>query len=95
MKERWEARANKNNRIEWTVSKDDRTKKAVFYVISPEYHAHPWTACAAMITPDEKLISTYAFMMDAEQADAQLKALKMARDWITGKRLAGRKIVLQ
>lgn len=94
MKERWEARASKSNRIEWTVTREKETKtaKAVFYILEPLYHAHPWTACSAMNTPDVKEISTYAYRLEPEHVEAQMKALKMARDWLTGKRLAGKKI---
>ena len=94
MKERWQARTTKSHRIEWTVTRDKETKtaKAVFYVLHPEYHAHPWTACSAMITPDVKEISTYAYRMEPLHAEVQMRALKMASDWLTGKRLAGKKI---
>lgn len=94
MKERWEERPNKSHRIEWTITRDKETKtsKAVFYILEPEYHSHPWTACAAVITPEGKEISTYACRMEPEHIEAQMKALKMAADWLRGKRLAGKKI---
>ena len=94
MKERWQARANKSHRIEWTITREKETKtaKAVFYVLEPLYHAHPWTACAAMITPDGKEISTYAYRLEPAHVEVQTKALKMAANWLTGKRLAGKKI---
>ena len=97
MKERWEERANKSHRIEWTITRDKETKtaKAVFYVLHPMYHAHPWTACSAMSTPEGKEISTYAFRMEPSQAAAQMRALKMASDWLQGKRLAGKKIIAE
>lgn len=94
MKERWESRPAKSHRIEWTITRDKETKtaKAVFYILHPEYHAHPWTACSAMIAPDVKEISTYAFRLDSAQAEVQIKALKMAIGWLSGKRPAGKKI---
>ena len=92
-KQRFE-HTTKSERIEWTVTKDKekRETKAVWYVLKPEYHANPWTACAAIVTPQAEVINTYAFAMDREQTSAMQTALNMAVRFAGGKRLKGRKI---
>ena len=94
MKDRWES-VTKTSRIEWTITRDKETKtaKAVWYVIEPQYHSHTWTACAAVIEPGADEISTYGYRLEPIHAQALTRALKMATDWITGRRPRGKKIV--
>jgi len=82
-------------RIEWTVTTDKQedTRKAVFYVLEPDYHAHPWTACTVDCTPYGEKITVYAQTeYEPMHADALSKALTLAVRWAEGKKLKGKKI---
>lgn len=93
-KERWYSET-KSSRIEWTITRDTELTKAVFYIIKPDYHAHPWTACAVMMTPEKTEISSYAYAMDQPQLDTLQKALRLASDFARGRKpAAGKKIVI-
>ena len=92
-KERWYSET-KSNRIEWTITREKELAKAVFDIIKPEYHAHPWTACAVTMTPEKTEISSYAYAMDQPQLAARQKALWLATDFAKGKKPAGKKITL-
>jgi hypothetical protein len=92
-KERY-AHTTKTERIEWTITRDKERNesKAVFYILEPQYHAHPWTACGAIKTRDGSLINTYGHQLEAEQAVVMAKAMNLAAKWLKGKPLRGKKI---
>ena len=92
-KERWYSET-KTSRIEWTITREKELAKAVFYIIKPDYHAHPWTACAVMMTPERTEFSSYAYAMDQPQLDALQKCLRLAADFARGKKPAGKKITV-
>ena len=92
-KERY-AHTTKTERIEWTITRDKERNesKAVFYILEPQYHAHPWTACGAIRTPSGSLVNTYGHQLEAAQAETMAKAMKMAAKWLSGRRLPGKRI---
>ena len=82
-------------RIEWVITRDkeENTAKAVFYIIEPEYHAHPWTACTAMQSPYGEKITVYSQdEYEPLHAEALSKALMFAVRWAEGKKIKGKKI---
>lgn len=85
----------KFTRIEWTITKDkqENTAKAVFYILEPDYHAHPWTACTVDQTPHGEKITIYPQdEYEPSHIDALSKALHLAVRWAEGKKIKAKKI---
>lgn len=84
----------KFSRIEWTVTTDrqENTRKAVFYILEPDFHAHPWTAVTAEQTSYGEKITIYPQEYEPIHAEALSKALQLAVKWAEGKKLKGKKI---
>ena len=84
----------KTAHIQWTVMQDKAKdeRKATFYVLSPQYHSHPWTACTALIAPSGRLINIFGHQLESDQTAALARVLSMAAKWLNGKRLAGKRI---
>ena len=83
----------KSTRIQWVVSpvgdeEPEFSKKAVFYVLEPMYHSHPWVACTAFVG-DMVSLRTYE---QTELEPAQIKALNKAKHmaflWTEQKRIS-------
>lgn len=84
----------KTAHIQWTVTHDKErsVKKASFYVLSPQYHAHPWLACTAVTVPSGHSIGIFSHQLDSSQTEVLARVLSMAAKWLNGKRLAGKRI---
>lgn len=86
-KDKWE-HVTKTSRIEWTVTRKESGEQASFYILEPQFHGHPWTACTAFKEPEGHWIHTYEVtMLSPHQSEALIKALQIASKWSQGRRI--------
>lgn len=92
-RDKWE-HITKTAHIQWTVTHDKvkDEKKATFYVLQPQYHSHPWTACTALIAPAGRLINIFGHQLESDQTEVLARTLSMAAKWLNGRRLQGKKV---